>query len=120
MYVIIMIQINKEGGIMKQYPYNDSTDMVIYTGPEPKKKKTPKNWLIAVTSAVLASVFTVTAMVGIEHFTTPSGGSGVIYSNRQNGQDNAAITLANTLSEWNVAPTTPGSRPIAGAIPLNR
>ena len=94
MYVIIMIQINKEGGIMKQYPYNDSTDMVIYTRPEPKKKKTPKNWLIAVTSAVLASVFTVTAMVGIEHFTTPSGGSGVIYSNRQNGQDNAAITLA--------------------------
>ena len=43
---------------MKKYPYTETTDMVIYSTPKKKEKK-PKTWLVALTSALAASVFTV-------------------------------------------------------------
>ena len=42
---------------MKKYPYTDSTDLIIYDNKEKKAKK-PKTWLVAMTSALAASVFT--------------------------------------------------------------
>lgn len=42
---------------MKKYPYTDSTDLIIYDRKEKKNKK-PKTWLVAITSALAASVFT--------------------------------------------------------------
>ncbi len=42
---------------MKKYPYTDSTDLIIYDNKEKKAKK-PKAWLVAMTSALAASVFT--------------------------------------------------------------
>ena len=43
---------------MKKYPYTETTDMVIYSRPKKKEKKT-KVWLVALTSALCASVFSV-------------------------------------------------------------
>ena len=45
---------------MKKYPYTDSTDLVIYDKQEKKNKgsKKPKTWLVAMSSAVAASVLT--------------------------------------------------------------
>lgn len=48
---------------MKKYPITDSTDMIIYS-PKPKKKKSPKMWLVAISSALAASVFTAAAFTG--------------------------------------------------------
>ena len=42
---------------MKKYPYTDSTDLIIYDRKEKKNKK-PKTWLVAISSALAASVFT--------------------------------------------------------------
>lgn len=42
---------------MKKYPYTDSTDLIIYDNKEKKAKK-PKTWLVAMASALAASVFT--------------------------------------------------------------
>lgn len=42
---------------MKKYPYTDSTDLIIYERKEKKEKK-PKTWLIAISSALTASVLT--------------------------------------------------------------
>lgn len=84
---------------MKQYPYSDSTDMVIYTRPEPKKKKTPKTWVVALCSALAASMFTVAITTGVDMFYSRNDAAqrsnGVIYSTRQENEgDNAATTVA--------------------------
>lgn len=84
---------------MKQYPYSDSTDMVIYTRPEPKKKKTPKTWVVALCSALAASMFTVAITTGVDMFYSRNDAgqrsNGVIYSTRQESEgDNAATTVA--------------------------
>jgi serine protease Do len=42
---------------MKKYPYTDSTDLIVYDRKEKKNKK-PKTWLVAIASALAASVFT--------------------------------------------------------------
>ena len=43
---------------MKKYPYTETTDMVIYSTPKKKEKK-PKIWLVALSSALCASMFSV-------------------------------------------------------------
>lgn len=45
---------------MKKYPYTDSTDLIVYD-VKTKDKKKSKTWLIAVSSALAASVFTAAA-----------------------------------------------------------
>ena len=84
---------------MKQYPYSDSTDMVIYQRPEPKKKKSPKTWVVALCSALAASMFTVAITTGVDMFYNGNNGArsnGVTYSTRQdNEEDKAATTVAN-------------------------
>ncbi len=42
---------------MKKYPHTDSTEMIIYDNKEKKKKKA-KPWAVALSSALIASVFT--------------------------------------------------------------
>lgn len=57
---------------MKQYPYSDSTDMIIYNrydnDKKQKKDKKPKTWLVALTSALAASIFTVAITSGVDFF----------------------------------------------------
>lgn len=57
---------------MKHYPYSDSTDMIIYNrydnDKKQKKEKKPKTWLVALTSALAASVFTVAITSGVDFF----------------------------------------------------
>ena len=48
---------------MKKYPITDSTDMIIYS-PKRKKQKSPKTWVVAISSALTASVFTAAAFTG--------------------------------------------------------
>lgn len=54
---------------MKQYPYSDSTDVVIYDNSNSKKKdkknRKPKTWVVAVSSALAASIFTVGITFGV-------------------------------------------------------
>lgn len=88
---------------MKKYPYSDSTDVVIYDSFEHKKKtkKKPATWAVAATSAILASVFTVSAAVGVQYYIgnsnpTGDGHNGVIYSQRKKSDSEKAVqTLAN-------------------------
>lgn len=83
--------------MMRNYQYSDSTDIVIYNQPKPKKRK-PKTWLVALTSALVASMFTVAISTGVEMFyenNEANRSSGVIYSNREtNAANNSATTLA--------------------------
>lgn len=87
------------GAIMKQYPYSDSTDVIIYDPPKKKKKKKTSIWTVAVSSALAASIFTAGAMTGINHLINKnnnlaSGGNGVIYTSRVDNGEGAAQTLA--------------------------
>lgn len=46
---------------MKQYPYNDTTDIIIYDNNKDnkqKRNKQPKTWVVAISSALAASIFT--------------------------------------------------------------
>ena len=82
---------------MKNYPYSDSTDIVIYNKPVEKKKK-PKTWLVALTSALAASIFTVAITTGIQMNFNKNNLQigGVSYTQRQKGDsDTAAVPLAN-------------------------
>lgn len=84
---------------MKQYPYSDSTDVIIYDPPKKKKKKKTSIWTVAVSSALAASIFTAGAMTGINHLINKnnnlaSGGNGVIYTSRVDNGEGAAQTLA--------------------------
>lgn len=85
---------------MREYPYNDSTDMIIYNQPKKQKKKRDKKLLfVAVSSALAASVFTVTIMSGVNYLSggrinSNNASSQVLYSDRTD-KETAAMTLAN-------------------------
>lgn len=83
---------------MKQYPYNDMTDIVVYNRPEPKKKKKPKTWVVALCSALAASMFTVALSTGVDRFygsNNTQGANGIVYSARQkDDSESAASTIA--------------------------
>ncbi len=84
---------------MKEYPYSDSTDVIIYDPPVKKKKKRKANiWVVAISSALVASIFTAGALLGVNHLTGGkmllSNSKGVQYSNRVNDGEGAAQTLA--------------------------
>ncbi|MCH5213240.1 MAG: trypsin-like peptidase domain-containing protein [Oscillospiraceae bacterium] len=92
---------------MKQYPYNDSTDVIIYDrygDLRNKKEKKSKTWLIALSSALAASVLTVGITKGVDMFTddqhTTEIKSSAYYTNGNAGVEasDAAKTLA-TKSE---------------------
>ncbi len=54
---------------MKRYPYSDSTDVVIYNNNDNKKQKKERKqrpWVIAVSSALAASVFTLGITFGVQ------------------------------------------------------
>ena len=72
---------------MKKYPITDSTDMIIYS-PKPKKKKSPKMWLVAISSALAASVFTAAAFTG-----------GFYYMNKQAEKKLPETTETATVAE---------------------
>ena len=84
---------------MKEYPYNDSTDVVIYEPPRRKKKRKTSVWAVAVSSALIASIFTVGIMTGINFLNSgisgkPSGDKNINYSTRENNNEGTAQTLA--------------------------
>ncbi len=56
---------------MKHFDYNDSTDVVVYENHDNSENKTgkkPATWIVAVSSALAASIFTVGITTGIQHF----------------------------------------------------
>ena len=86
---------------MKQYPYCDSTDVVVYENKNDKKKKKdrkPKTWVVAVSSALAASIFTVGITFGVQSLTnnkvplldTTTAGTSV--SNSDGSSDGATTT----------------------------
>lgn len=86
---------------MKQYPYNDSTEVTVYNNDNDKKKKEkkPKTWLVAVSSALAASIFTVAITAGVQYFhkdlplldTTTAGQTTQVATD---GSDSGATTTA--------------------------
>ena len=83
---------------MKQYPYNDTTDLVVYNNEQKEKKtKSSKLWVVATASALCASVFTLAATAGIYAFVAPKNNApAVSYINGSSGSSSEAIqTLAN-------------------------
>lgn len=86
---------------MKQYPYNDSTEVTVYNNDNDKKKKEkkPKTWLVAVSSALAASIFTVALTAGVQYFqkdvplldTTTAGQTAQVASD---GSNSGATTTA--------------------------
>ena len=87
---------------MKQYPYSDSTDVVIYNRPveNKRKNKKPRMWLVALSSALAASIFTVAVTSGINYFSNGrmfqgQNAGGIMLSTREDNGKNAATTLAN-------------------------
>lgn len=89
---------------MKQYPYSDSTDVVVYENKNDKKKKKdrkPKTWVVAVSSALAASIFTVGITFGVQSLTnnkvplldTTTAGTSVSNSG---GSSNGATTTGYT------------------------
>jgi serine protease Do len=88
---------------MKHYDYNDSTDVVVYEnnyGGENKNGKKPKTWVVAVSSALAASIFTVGITTGVQHIdkkvpqldTTTSGTVASDSSSDDSGATTAAFT----------------------------
>ena len=87
---------------MKQYPYSDSTDLVVYDitcNKNEKKKKKPGTWVVALTSALAASVFTLAISTGVQ-FSLGHNRNGIstnaAYTNGIAGgsAESAATTLA--------------------------
>ncbi|MBQ3427446.1 MAG: trypsin-like peptidase domain-containing protein [Clostridia bacterium] len=88
---------------MKQYPYSESTDMVVYdirnAENEKKKKKRPNTWVVAISSALAASVFTMALTAGLQ-FSLGHSKNGLYgsasYTNGNAGgtAESAATTLA--------------------------
>ena len=74
---------------MKNYPYTNSTELVIYE-PKVKQKKKPKIWLACLSSALCASIIT----AGV------TGAGLYIYQNNRNnfqkGTDNLVIGQQNS------------------------
>lgn len=85
---------------MKQYPYNDSTDMIIYNRSDrndfPKKSKKPKTWLVALSSALAASIFTVGITTGISSMKkdVPLLDTATASSEQQQNPNSGATTAA--------------------------
>lgn len=84
---------------MKKYPYTDSTDLIIYDA-KPKKKKN-RTWLVAISSALAASVFTAAAF---------TAGFWIVDNNRDKGQliqqSASATTVASSAGSTATASTT--------------
>lgn len=93
---------------MKQYPYSDSTDVVIYDNSSNKKKdkknRKPKTWVVAVSSALAASIFTVGITFGVQSLSggsvplldTTTSGTTVAGNNGSGQTSGAATTTAYT------------------------
>ncbi len=78
---------------MKQYPYNDSTDIVIYNGNK-KKKTHSKTWLVAISSALAASIFTLAAATGLNAISGHNKRGEYINGNAGANTTAAATTLS--------------------------
>ena len=78
---------------MKRYPYTETTDMVIYNTPKKKEKK-QRTWLVALSSALAASIFSVGAC-----------GAGFYYISR----NNPAIPSLQTAASADTADTAAAS-----------
>lgn len=88
---------------MKHFDYNDSTDIVVYDSGSNNDKKTekkPKTWVIAVSSALAASIFTVGITTGVQklqknvpQLDTSTAGTAVS-DNNSDGDNNGAETAA--------------------------
>lgn len=76
---------------MKKYPYTETTDMIIYNNPKKKEKKT-RPWLIGITSALCASVFTAAVFgAGVWYINSNQAGASRVTTSYE-----GASTLANT------------------------
>ena len=71
---------------MKKYPYTDSTDLIIYERKEKKAKK-PRTWLVAISSALTASIFTAAIF-----------GAGLYYINENNRPSVTQLASAPSMS----------------------
>ena len=93
---------------MKQYPYSDSTDVVIYDNSNSKKKdkknRKPKTWVVAVSSALAASIFTVGITFGVQALSggnvplldTTTAGTTAANTNGSGSSSGSATTTAYT------------------------
>ncbi len=81
---------------MKKYPYTETTDMVIYNTPQKKQKKT-RPWLIALTSALAASILS----IGV------CGAAGYYYISRNNAP--APQLAASSDTEQNASDSGDGA-----------
>lgn len=83
---------------MKKYPYTDSTDLIIYDA-KPKKKKN-RTWLVAISSALAASVFTAAAFTaGFYYVDSKSDTTSLT-------QTTTAATTVNNTADAGAAATT--------------
>jgi serine protease Do len=74
---------------MKQYPYTESTDLIICEKPKAKTKKS-RPWLVAISSALAASIFTAAVF-----------GTGMYFMNKKNDQQ------INSIQQQVASNTTP-------------
>ena len=80
---------------MKQYPYNDTTDLVVYDNEQKEKKnKSPKMWVVATASALCASVFTLAATAGLYAVVAPKHNAPAYTNGSSGGSSEAIQTLA--------------------------
>lgn len=86
---------------MKKYPYTESTDMIVYNTPVKKQKK-QRPWLIAVTSALAASIFTVAV-----------GGAGLYYYSKANAGTSTPLTSAATQQTTGTSSDTTSATTLA-------
>ncbi len=86
---------------MKQYPYNDTTDLVVYDNEQKEKKnKSPKMWVVATASALCASVFTLAATAGLYAVVAPKRNApAAAYTNASSGDSSEAIQTLATKHE---------------------
>ena len=104
---------------MKQYPYSDSTDVVIYDNSNSKKKekknRKPKTWVVAVSSALAASIFTVGITFGVQALSggnvplldTTTAGTTAANTNGSGSSSGSATTTAYTDESGKDALTVP-------------
>lgn len=81
---------------MKKYPYTDSTDLIIYDAQSKKKKKN-RPWLVAVSSALAASVFTAAAFTAGFYYIDQK------HDNTAAVQPTAATTTVNNTTDAEVS-----------------
>ncbi|MDD6483788.1 MAG: trypsin-like peptidase domain-containing protein [Clostridiales bacterium] len=83
---------------MKKYPHTDSTDLMLYN-VKPKKNKKPRTWLVALSSAVAASLLTgAVCMTGTymmtKHDASEAVNNAPVTAQAQSGTDAEVSTLA--------------------------